>query len=182
LCIDNVAQWKESTNNSTEQFNHQILLSDENFILGTPRLRQIRVDDTHCQIIKDLSVRSINCYAHYHKSKEYRDKFTSVTGYQYRYTLPQTTAALQLSNIHGPYDTGGFIYNFDLIKDVNDVAIIDLKRGAWLDLSTRAVFIEFIYFNPNTELLTSINILFEFLTTGKHDISNVTYSELWRCE
>lgn len=171
VCIDNVVQLKETTNISIEQFTHQILLSDENFILGIPRLRQIRIDDTHCHIIKDLSVRSINCYAYYHKSKEYRDKFTSVTGYKYHYTSSETTAALHLSNIHGPYDTGGFIYDFHPTKYLNDEGINDLKRGAWLDLSTRAVVIELIYFNPNTELLTSVNILFEFLTTGKENKS-----------
>ncbi|CAF2143845.1 unnamed protein product, partial [Rotaria magnacalcarata] len=32
-----------------------MLLSNENFILGVPRLRQIRIDDTYCEIIKDLS-------------------------------------------------------------------------------------------------------------------------------
>ncbi|CAF3741507.1 unnamed protein product [Rotaria sordida] len=162
----NVIKWKESTNNSKEQFNHQILLSNENFILGIPRLRQIRVDDTHCQIIKDLSVRSINCYAPYHKSKEYRNKFTTITGSQYEYTSSKITAALQLSNAYGPYDSGGFIYYFRPTKDLNDKAIINLKNNAWLDLSTRAIFIELIYFNPNIELLTSINIVFEFLTTA----------------
>jgi hypothetical protein len=147
------------------------LLSDENFILGIPRLRQIRVNDSYCQLSKELSVQPMNCYAPYHKSKEYRSQFTSVTGYQYDYTSPKTTAALQLSNIYGPYDTGGFIYHFRSTEDSNDEAIIDLKKGAWLDLGTRAIFVEFIYFNTNTELLTSINILFEFLTTGKKQIN-----------
>ncbi|CAF4237408.1 unnamed protein product [Rotaria sp. Silwood2] len=172
----NIVEWKESTNNSKEQFNHQILLSNENFVLGIPRLRQIRVDDTHCQIIKDLSVRPIRCYAPYHKSKEYRDKFITVTGFQYEYTSPKITAALELLNAYGPYDTGGFIYHFRPTKDLNDKAIINLKKSAWLDLSTRAIFIELIYFNPNIELLTSINILFEFLTTGTVQVRDFFYT------
>ncbi|CAF1117995.1 unnamed protein product [Rotaria sp. Silwood1] len=172
----NVVQWRESTNNSKEQISHQILLSNENFVLGVPRLRQIRVNDSHCQIIKDLSVRPINCYAFYHKSKEYRDKFTSVTGSQYEYTSSKITAALQLSNAYGPYDTGGFIYYFRPTKDLNDKAIVTLKNSAWLDLTTRAIFIELIYFNPNIELLTSINILFEFLTTGTVQVRDFFYT------
>ncbi|CAF4323452.1 unnamed protein product, partial [Adineta steineri] len=51
----NVIQLKQITNNTKEQFTHQILFSNENFILGTPRLRQIRIDDTYCHIMKDLS-------------------------------------------------------------------------------------------------------------------------------
>ncbi|CAF3354789.1 unnamed protein product [Rotaria sp. Silwood1] len=172
----NVVQWRESTNNSKEQISHQILLSNENFVLGVPRLRQIRVNNSHCQIIKDLSVRPINCYAFYHKSKEYRDKFTSVTGSQYEYTSSKITAALQLSNAYGPYDTGGFIYYFRPTKDLNDKAIVTLKNSAWLDLTTRAIFIELIYFNPNIELLTSINILFEFLTTGTVQVRDFFYT------
>ena len=99
--LGNVVQWKESTNNSKDQYNQQILLLDENFILGVPRLRQLRVDDSHCRVIKDLSVRPVNCYVPYHKPSEYRKKFTTVTGYQYDYTPSTTTAALQLSNIYG---------------------------------------------------------------------------------
>ncbi|CAF3610753.1 unnamed protein product [Adineta steineri] len=172
----NVIQLKQITNNTKEQFTHQILFSNENFILGTPRLRQIRIDDTYCHIMKDLSVRKINCYIPYDKSKEYRDKFTSITGAQYIYTSSKTTSALKLTNIYGPYDTGGFIYHFDSIKQLNDEAMESLKTNAWLDLSTRAIFLEFIYFNPNTEQITSINILFEFLTTGTIETKDFFYT------
>ncbi|CAF2126630.1 unnamed protein product, partial [Rotaria magnacalcarata] len=100
-----------------------MLLSNENFILGVPRLRQIRIDDTYCEIIKDLSVRPIQCYSIYHKSKEYRGKLTTMTGTQYEYTSSKTTDALKLSNAYGPYDTGGYIYHFRPKKDLNDKAI-----------------------------------------------------------
>ncbi|CAF3558288.1 unnamed protein product [Rotaria socialis] len=172
----NVAQWKVSANNSKQDYNYQMLLSNENFILGVPRLRQIRIDDTHCEIIKDLSVRPIQCYAIYHKSKEYRGKLTTMTGTQYEYTSSKTTDALKLSNAYGPYDTGGYIYHFHSKKDLNDKAIDNLKTATWLDLNTRAIFIEFIYFNPNTELLTTINILFEFLTTGTIHVRDFFYT------
>ena len=145
------------------------MLSNENFILGVPRLRQIRVNNTHCHIINDLSEQLINCYAPYDEFKEHREKFISESDYSYNYTTPEATAALKLSNIYGPYDTGGFIYHYRPMKNLNREGMVGLKKGAWLDLGTRAISIEFIYFNPNTELLTSINILFEFLTTGKRD-------------
>jgi hypothetical protein len=164
---ENVVQSKASKNPSRAQFKEQILLSDENFILGTPRLRQLRVADTSCQLIEDLSVQPVNCYTPYERSKEHRDRFTSITGQHYEYTSPKETAAFPLSNVHGPYDTGGFIHRFGATKDLNHQGIRNLRRQQWLNESVRAVFLELIYFNPNTELLTSINILFEFLTTGK---------------
>lgn len=167
IYIENIGVWKTLRNDSKDEFNYQLLLSNENFILGFPRLRQIRIDNSHCQIIQSLSMRPVCCYAPYHKSKEYRAKFITVTGAQYEYTLPKITDALKLSNAYGPYDTGGFMYYFRPTKDSNDKGIQNLKKNAWLDISTRAIFIELILFNPNTELLTSINILFEFLTTGK---------------
>jgi hypothetical protein len=144
-----------------------VILSDENFILGVPRLRQIRVHDHHCQLMSELSVRPLHCHAPYRKAIEYRDTFTTLTDHQYNYTSSKETAAFDLTNVHGPYETGGFIHHFLSTKEVNAQALEDLKNTSWLDLGTRAIVIEFIYFNPNNELITSINILFEFLTTGK---------------
>ena len=59
------------------------------------------------------------------------------------------------------------MYSFRPTESLNAAGLLDLKTDAWLDLSTRAIVIELLYFNPNDELLTSISILFEFLTTGK---------------
>lgn len=144
-----------------------MILSGENFILGEPRLRQIRVHDHHCQLMSELSVRPFPCHAPYRKSIEYRDTFITLTDHHFNYTPSQETAAFDLSNVHGPYDTGGFMYHFLSTKQLNKQALEDLKNTSWLDLGTRAIVIELLYFNPNNELITSINILFEFLTTGK---------------
>ncbi|UJR25136.1 hypothetical protein I4U23_006495 [Adineta vaga] len=173
---NNARQLKSITNNKNKIFTHQILLSDENFILGSPRLRQIRVDNSQCQIIKDLSKQPVNCYVPYDKSKEYRSQFISITGQKYNYISPKATAAFELTNKYGPYDTGGFMYYFDSEKDMNHQGILNLKQNEWLNISTRAVFIEFMYFNPNTELLTSINIMFEFLTTGMIESKDFFYT------
>lgn len=143
------------------------MLLDENFILGIPRLRQIRVNNTHCRRTIELDSSNFTCYATYDKPIEYRDSFSSPTGEKYQYTSPKITSAFSLSHIEGPYDRGGFIYQFRMNKSSNDEQIIKLQKNQWFDLSTRAMFIEVFSFNPNTELVTSLNILFEFLTTGK---------------
>ena len=145
----------------------QIVLSNENFIFGTPRLRQLRVNNSYCQLIEDLSKQPIRCHAPYHKSKEYRTDFKAANGLEYLYTSPNTISAFQLRNKYGPYDVGGFIYQFQQTKVMNFINMHILSKGGWISVDTRAVLLEFIYFNPNTELFTSINILFEFLTTGK---------------
>lgn len=162
-----VVPWSRSTRNANDPKEYQILLLNENVIIGAPRLRQLRVDHTHCSTLHQLHLDSTHCYAFYEKSREYRDPIVSTNGHQYDYTPPEETAALELSNIFGPYDTGGFIYHFSPLKNLNDEKLIELKNDLWLNISTRAIFLEFIYYNPNTDLLTSINILFEFLTTGK---------------
>ncbi|CAF1241318.1 unnamed protein product [Adineta ricciae] len=154
----------------------QILLSNENFIFGTPRLRQLRVNNSFCQLIGDLSKQPIHCHAPYHKSKEYRTDFKTFNGLEYVYTSPNTISAFQLRNKYGPYDIGGFIYQFRQTKAMNFVNLHILNKGGWLSVDTRAVLLEFIYFNPNTELFTSINILFEFLTTGLIETKDFFYT------
>ena len=162
-----VVHWTAQPDELDNQLNQQVIFSGENFILGVPRLRQIRVHDHHCRLVPELSVRSLHCHAPYHKAIEHRDTFITLTDHHYNYTSSKETAAFDLSNVHGPYDTGGFIHQFLSTKQLNTKALDDLRNTSWLDLGTRAVVIEWIYFNPNNELITSINILFEFLTTGK---------------
>lgn len=165
--LGNVVAWKEASNTSNTEENHQILLLDENFILGRPRLRQLRVNYTHCRVRDELTNESIKCYPSYHKSQEHQNDILSPSARRYPYTSGKATAALDLSNIDGPYGTGGFIYYFHPTESLNAAGLLDLKTNTWLDLSTRAIVIELLYFNPNDELLTSVSILFEFLTTGK---------------
>ncbi|CAF0892968.1 unnamed protein product [Adineta ricciae] len=159
-----------------ESSSSQILLSNENFIFGTPRLRQLRVNNSYCQLIRDLSKQAVHCHAPYHKSKEYRADFKAINGLKYLYTSSNIISAFQLRNKYGPYDAGGFIYQFQQTKVMNFINMHILKKGGWLNVDTRAVLLEFIYFNPNTELFTSINILFEFLTTGLIETKDFFYT------
>ena len=40
------------------------------------------------------------------------------------------------------------------------------KDNDWLDLNTRAIFLEFTVYNPNVNLFASSVLLIEFLSTG----------------
>ena len=72
----------------------------------------------------------------------------------------------------GKYSTylngGGYIYKinqFNLNQTLNDLKL--LQKLNWINQQTRAIFIELILFNPNVNLFTSCQLIFEFLTTGK---------------
>ena len=142
------------------------MILGENIVLGVPRLRQLRVGHSHCRFPTELPVQSAPCYPIYERSREDRDPMILSEDQQYNYTTPKETDAFELSNVLGPYSTGGFIHFFSTNGTAQDAHWTDLKDHHWINISTRAVFLEFIYYNPNTDLLTSINILFEFLTTG----------------
>ena len=43
----------------------------------------------------------------------------------------------------------------------------DLKDNNWLDIYTRAVVVEFTFYNANVNLFEHIIVLFELLSTGK---------------
>jgi hypothetical protein len=67
---------------------------------------------------------------------------------------------------HQSYPGGGFVYEFrgrltDLQKNLSE-----LHRSEWIDQRTRAVIIQLTLYNPNVQLLSSVFIVTEFLSTG----------------
>lgn len=51
------------------------------------------------------------------------------------------------------------------VKNVSD-ALLDLEKLNWIDSKTRALFIQYSLYNPNINLFSFCNILFELLPTG----------------
>ena len=59
------------------------------------------------------------------------------------------------------------LYQFQEAQSV----IQNLKESGWLDYNTRALFLEFNVWNPNTNLFNMVTVLVEFTTVG-HAISS----------
>eukprot|EP00002_Diphylleia_rotans_P021884 TRINITY_DN4267_c0_g1_i9.p1 TRINITY_DN4267_c0_g1~~TRINITY_DN4267_c0_g1_i9.p1 ORF type:complete len:884 (-),score=164.05 TRINITY_DN4267_c0_g1_i9:265-2916(-) len=68
------------------------------------------------------------------------------------------------SGIQGPYGRGAY----DLIMDPNDENIISrLQEHNWIDRPTRAVAINFAFFNADLGFVTAVEYLFEISPTGR---------------
>ncbi len=52
------------------------------------------------------------------------------------------------------------------------MVVSDLDESGWLDYNTRAVFLEFSVWNPNTNLFNMVTLLVEFSTSGYSTFSH----------
>jgi polycystin 1L2 len=83
----------------------------------------------------------------------------------------QHMSASSLDNY--PYMTGlntylGDGYVFNLTGSLNELQsnLTLLQKLNWIDRQTRAIFIQFLLFNPNINMFAYLNILFEILPSG----------------
>ena len=69
------------------------------------------------------------------------------------------------------YSSGGYVQDFVLNLESSKNIQQSLKAWNWLDLHTRAVFIELLLYNPNTGLFTTMRNNFEFSSGGSLKLS-----------
>jgi len=63
------------------------------------------------------------------------------------------------------YPGGGYVVDLVNASDAQE-KIAMLNRHGWIDLKTRAVFVDFAFYNPNVNLFLVCRIVFEFMPTG----------------
>jgi len=71
---------------------------------------------------------------------------------------------------------GGYTFNFRRDPRVTSAKLDELATSDWLDVRTRAVFVEFTLYNANVNLYGSVIMLVEFLSTGAPIITQVCQS------
>lgn len=64
------------------------------------------------------------------------------------------------------YKGGGYVVNFERNMRRTHNLLKELQDQNWLDLRTRAVFVEFTVYNPNVNLFAAMTMLTEFVPTG----------------
>jgi len=78
---------------------------------------------------------------------------------------------------------GGYTFNFRRDPRVTLAKLAELSESDWLDIRTRAVFVEFTLYNANVNLYGSVIMLIEFLSTGAPIITQVSQSGIeYLCE
>jgi polycystin 1L2 len=64
------------------------------------------------------------------------------------------------------YGGGGYVADLGISQRKARKLLTQLKENDWIDLYTRAVFMEFTVFNPNINLFAYVNYLMEFSALG----------------
>ncbi|CAF1645338.1 unnamed protein product, partial [Adineta ricciae] len=161
-------------NGNIPQYLNGFLNDKSNRLIGWATMRQLRVKSELCDNQRIISL----CEENYNLFNEDKHSFqpgwiinrTGVYGssiikaFQY-----ETSDTLDTSKYIGEYATysgGGYVYEFrgSLINLKTNISL--LHQLEWIDQHTRAILIELTLYNSNVQLLTSVTLLTEFLSTG----------------
>ncbi|XP_078665528.1 uncharacterized protein LOC144907954 [Branchiostoma floridae x Branchiostoma belcheri] len=158
------------------------------FLVGRPRLRQIRVQkDESCDVPAPLWRMLTDCDQPYsllntdlssydvgwtRLDNVTFDALTSmdnISHYQrpWIYQYASLSAAVPDSGEHGTYYGGGYLVELSNSSSADMELIDELQEMDWIDDNTRAVFIEIIVYNANANLFAVLTLLAEFTTLGK---------------
>jgi hypothetical protein len=66
----------------------------------------------------------------------------------------------------GNYPGSGFLLDFAASASERQAQLMNLQESFWIDIKTRAVFLDMAFYNPNTDMFITIRILFEFHSCG----------------
>ncbi|GFS01460.1 polycystic kidney disease protein 1-like 2 [Elysia marginata] len=149
--------------------------------VGVARIRQMRVKNDTCTILPELRSIINHCRDEYSwtddDTKPYLPHWVTPPGYmvdelEEREDDPfvyQNSFRLKTAPYVGTlatYKGGGYVILTKRLFCRTDKIIKRARAQDWLDLNTRAIFLEYTVYNPNINLFASVTAVTEFLTTG----------------
>ncbi|KAL9952071.1 hypothetical protein ACROYT_G039275 [Oculina patagonica] len=171
------------------QYKEGFISSKLTFLMGMPRLRQLRIKqkercqtgflDTH---VNDLFARCLETYSGdsedttpYNLPKwiplDNYSHFTSIDDIcpkPWRYQSGTEMNTMSHEAVRHSCDGGGYVADLGYNKESALEVINDLRDNNWVDTRTAAVFIEFTLFDPSTSLFCSVRHVFERLPTDAY--------------
>ncbi|GAA6111132.1 polycystic kidney disease 2-like 1 protein [Tachysurus ichikawai] len=158
--------WTTWYNDEPLDTGSQSFIYYENMLLGVPRMRQLKVQNSSCKVPKDFRSEISSCFDVYNEKKEDVNQFGLVNGSAWTY---HTEAQMKGSSHWGllaTYSGAGYYQDLSLNKYESAALMAELKENLWLDHGTRAVFIDFTTYNANINLFCVIRLVVEFSATG----------------
>ncbi|KAF7660849.1 hypothetical protein LDENG_00274430 [Lucifuga dentata] len=147
-------------------------------LVGNARLRQVRVQTNSCRIASAMIQLVSECHAPYSWEEEdmgsYDPGWISSVGdnISVSHSTPwkyQTQAQLRAHRIWGNmvlYRGGGFAMELGSNLQNASSTLQYLFQNTWLDMHTRAIFIEFTVYNANVNLFCIVTLLLETTAVG----------------
>ena len=148
-------------------------------LIGGIRLRQLRVQGENCtrlleNLVSQGLLNPLECFPMWDTAEEetvYSKEYgilPAVVSWQPYYDYI-SEADSQESSVQGNfanYPGSGFIVELSSNASVSRNVIQHLADLQWLDFKTRALFINFVTYNPDLDLFVITRILFELLPSG----------------
>ncbi|KAM4614101.1 polycystin-1-like protein 2 [Discoglossus pictus] len=146
-------------------------------LVGTARIRQLRVMRNSCPVARALQGTINDCRAPYSMDAE------DMTHYDERWNVSAVTNTTDASSAWhyqsqtklrshptwgklATYRGGGYVVHLGNDRVSASRVLQGLFDGVWLDTYTRAVFVEFTIYNANVNLFCIVRIMFETKALG----------------
>eukprot|EP00116_Pleurobrachia_bachei_P000629 sb/3460891/ len=152
--------------------DQEIYVYNENKLLSLPRIRQLKVTNSSCQIPSVFGSSLYNCYSGYHPD----DESSRTLPFEYVYSDQGTSGSSRLYNPRlqtrpysgylTSYSRAGYQQLLTRNKVVSSFILSDLQYNGWVDRGTRAMFIDFTVYNVNINMFAVVKLVAEFLPTG----------------
>ncbi|CAJ1357955.1 unnamed protein product, partial [Effrenium voratum] len=134
-----------------------------NRLLGTVRLRQVRVDlQQNCQVLPLFEQYTVSCYPNYSPGTASKMAFGPLE----RFTYSEDMAGIDYAGSLGSYTSNGFMQLLASNATLAAQQIAQLRADGFLDAATRAFFAEFNIWNSNVGLYAVVNFVVEFGASG----------------
>eukprot|EP00438_Fugacium_kawagutii_P030524 Skav213652 [mRNA] locus=scaffold2012:360810:369855:- [translate_table: standard] len=138
-----------------------------NRLLGTVRLRQVRVDlKENCQVLPLFEQYTVSCYPNYSPGTA----STTAFGPQQRFTHSADGSGIDYSGSLGSYGPDGFMQLLASNETLATQQIQELRADGFLDAATRGFFAEFNIWNsngiPGRARYAVVNFAVEFGASG----------------
>ncbi|XP_013778837.1 polycystin-2-like [Limulus polyphemus] len=138
----------------------------ENRLLGSPRLRQLRVRNDSCKVHDEFISTIFACYDNYAPDIEDKRPFGLMNGTAWQYFSEKQLNGSSHWGRLASYSGAGSYIDLGTSKDSAKHIMNELRQNLWISRATRAVFLDFTVYNANINLFCIAKIVFEFPATG----------------
>ncbi len=135
-------------------------------VINAVRFHQKRVNRATCDSLDpslDLVVAGADCHVMWSVATEQKSTWGPFN--KFRYSLSSGVQAMYDGRL-ASYDMGGYYTDTLAARASVADALADLKVVDWIDLQTRAVFVDFAVYYPSTKGFVSVRLAFEFSPSG----------------
>ncbi|CAF1234712.1 unnamed protein product [Adineta steineri] len=145
-----------------------------NRLIGWATMRQLRIKSELCSYQRIISVCESSYSLLNEEKRFFQPGWANETTEEYSSSIREafnysTSDELDTYPYVGEFDTyggGGYVYEFHGSLSNLKTNLSTLNQLQWIDEKTRAIIIQLTLYSPNTQLLTSVTLVAEFLPTG----------------